>query len=240
MFVRRLSFLLPSHIPPLTMSTTHHHHQRSNSPEPATITKTNSPPALPSLPTPGLLLSVAEGAHYSGLPRHSPSERRRASLGPGVSEDSLSPSRQRVLEDVKDLFCGIVSVESLQRSWHDNAVFEDPLSIARGFREVAAQWFALHKLFPKIERLGFRVLSNTTRPNRMICTQRQEYTMRFFHTAKVVESLIIIELDENDKIIKLKDKWNGDDLPSRWGAGLFRRLNAKAIGLFFGVKKPKN
>lgn len=106
--VRRVSLLSPNHIPFCIMST-RNHDQRDRSPSPATITKVSSPHALPSIPTPGLVLSVAEGAHYSSLPRHSASEMRRASFGPGVSEDSLPPPRKQVLKDVKDVCIHVLS-----------------------------------------------------------------------------------------------------------------------------------
>ncbi|KIJ44359.1 hypothetical protein M422DRAFT_30497 [Sphaerobolus stellatus SS14] len=207
-------------------------------PSPPTITRVHSPTV--SIPTPGLLLSVAEGAHYSGLPRHSKSERRRASFGPGISEASLSRARRQVIEDVKELFSGHPSVKIFERSWRRDAVFEDPWSKCIGYREYAAQWFALPKLCSKSERLSFRVLSSTTQPNQIIYAQRQQYTMRLFGTKKIVESLVIIDLDENDKILKLEDKWNGEDQPKRWGAELLRRFNAKATKLLVSVKPLKD
>lgn len=33
-----------------------------------------------------------------------------------------------------------------------------------------------------------------------------------------MQSTVTIDLDENDKIVKLEDKWNGDDQPTKLGA----------------------
>jgi hypothetical protein len=33
-----------------------------------------------------------------------------------------------------------------------------------------------------------------------------------------MQSTVVIDLDENDKIVKLEDKWNGQDQPVRFGA----------------------
>jgi hypothetical protein len=56
---------------------------------------------------------------------------------------------------------------------------------------------------------------------------------------QVIQSLIVIDLDDEDKIIKLEDKWNGEDQPTRWGAAALRRLNAKTLPWFVHVKAPR-
>ena len=35
---------------------------------------------------------------------------------------------------------------------------------------------------------------------------------------KLVQSLVVIHLDREDKITLLEDKWKGDDQPKKWGA----------------------
>ena len=56
-----------------------------------------------SLPTPALVRSVAEAAHYSSVRSPSQSKRTRASLGHGLSDDALSEDRKRVLHDLKEV-----------------------------------------------------------------------------------------------------------------------------------------
>lgn len=46
-----------------------------------------------------------------------------------------------------------------------------------------------------------------------------------------------MDLDGDDKIIRLVDQWDGKALPARWGAGFLRRMNARVVPLF--VKVPK-
>jgi len=146
-----------------------------------------------------------------------------------------------VLEDVKELFGSKPSLEIFERSWRPDAVFEDPWSKCFGFKEYTAQWLVLSKLFPKSERLSFRTLSSTMHPNQIICAQRQQYTMLFLGIKKTVESLIIIDLDDDDKIIRLEDKWKGEEQPMKWGAVLLRRLNAKLTSWLIKMKsKPKS
>ena len=45
----------------------------------------------------------------------------------------------------------------------------------------------------------------------------------------MIESIIVVDLDEAEKIIRVVDQWHGKDLPTRWGAHFFRRLNAKVV-----------
>lgn len=66
-------------------------------------------------------------------------------------------------------------------------------------------------LFPKSVTLSYRVLSSTNNPNRIVYHQEQEYTLRGLGTKKVMVSTVVIELDEEDKIIHLHDKWNGKE-----------------------------
>jgi hypothetical protein len=42
-----------------------------------------------------------------------------------------------------------------------------------------------------------------------------------------VESIIVVDLDDDEKIVKLLDQWNGNEPPTRYGALLLRRANGK-------------
>lgn len=76
----------------------------SRSPSPPTETHhASATHVLTRLPTPALVRSVAEAAHYSGVRRPSQSERLRASFGHGVSAEDLSDGRKRVLNDLKEV-----------------------------------------------------------------------------------------------------------------------------------------
>lgn len=46
---------------------------------------------------------------------------------------------------------------------------------------------------------------------------------------QTAKSIILIDVDDDDKIIRLQDQWNGEDLPVRWGALSVRRLAGKTI-----------
>ena len=96
-------------------------------------------------------------------------------------------------------------------------------------------------------------MSSTDSPNRIIYYQVQEYTFYLLKRKKVafdysslkfnlqvlqvVESVVTVDLDESDKIIRLVDQWNGADLPTRFGASLLRTLNAKVVPWLIHVPK---
>jgi len=52
-----------------------------------------------------------------------------------------------------------------------------------------------------------------------------------------VDSIVVIDLDENDKITRLEDKWGGEDPPTYYGALLLRRANARIASWL--IKVPK-
>ncbi|KAF5324445.1 hypothetical protein D9611_004314 [Ephemerocybe angulata] len=198
---------------------------------------------LPSVPTPSLLESVAGAAHYSGVkldPEAIAQKRRRRSLSAHrASEDGEvgSAAHQRVLDDLKELFCCRPTTEIFERSWRKDATFQDPLSVCTGYDEYAAQWYGLAKLCSKSETLSSRVMSSTSIPNRIVYHQKQEYTFAVIGRTKVIESIVIVDLDENDKIVTLTDQWGGKELPTRYGSGLLRLLNAKITPWLIRVPK---
>ncbi|KAF4576854.1 hypothetical protein EYR40_001102 [Pleurotus pulmonarius] len=232
------------------MSTVQTHHRTPSSPtrRSMSIPRSPSPPTqtfhpgsiLPrSVPTPSLVESVAGAAHYSGIRvdpeplkhRHSAHE-RRASHFLDVKAD-----HHRVMADLRELYCCRPTIEILDRTWHKDAVFEDPWTKCHGFDEYAAQWFSLPKLYSKSETLSTRVMSSTNSPNQLVYFQKQEYTHRFLGRKKIVESIIVVNLDENDKIIRLVEQHGGKDIPAWFGAHLLRRLSAKVTPWLITIPK---
>lgn len=98
-------------------------------------------------------------------------------------------------------------------------------------------------------------MSSTDSPNRLVYTQAQEYTFRLFGHKKVrvcpvcntctliigcgqvIESIVIVDLDDDDKIVRLIDKWGGKELPTRYGALFLRCVNAKVTPWLVRVPK---
>ncbi|CAE6430168.1 unnamed protein product [Rhizoctonia solani] len=191
---------------------------------------------LANLPTPGMLASLAGGAHYTGNPKYSKEEAVRASFG--SKNVVLEGKRKQTVEDVLELFCAHPSLEIFNRSWHPNAVFEDPFTKCVGYKEYTAQWYALPRVASQSSTLQYRVLSSTHSPHKIVFDQTQQYTLRYINRKKTIHSLVVIELDEDGKIIKMEDRWNGEEPPRRWGAIWLRRLNGKTAPFFVRVPRP--
>jgi len=141
------------------------------------------------------------------------------------------------MEDLKELYCCRPRLEIFQRSWRQDAVFEDPLVRCEGYEQYAPQWFAMPKVFSQSKTLSSRIMLSTQSPNRLIYSQTQEYTLRFIGKKKRVDSIIVVDLDENDMIIRLEDKWKGAEPPTQYGASFLRQANARVTSWL--VKVPK-
>ncbi|CUA66788.1 hypothetical protein RSOLAG22IIIB_00236 [Rhizoctonia solani] len=191
---------------------------------------------LANLPTPGMLASLAGAAHYTGNPKYTKQEALRASFG--SKNVVLEGQRKQTVEDVLELFCAHPSLEIFERSWRRDAVFEDPFTKCVGYREYAARWYGLPKIATKSATLQYRVLSSTHSPHKIVFDQTQQYTLRYINRKKTIHSLVIIELDEEGKIIKMEDRWNGEELPRKWGTIWLRRLNGKTAPFLVRVPRP--
>ncbi|KAJ7349481.1 hypothetical protein DFH08DRAFT_865497 [Mycena albidolilacea] len=218
------------------MSNHHHRSPSASSRASNEPSQTHHHSILPTIvPTPALVESVAGGAHYSGSNVEQPLKHRNSSHDRPSSHTDLKADHERVLTDIRSLYELHPDPEIFKRSWHPDAVFEDPLAKAKGFREYAAQWYAMPILFAKSETVDTRVMSSTTAPNRIVFSQTQRYKNRFMD--KTISSVVTVDLDDSDRIIRLVEQWDGKALPSRFGGGLLRRLNAKVTSLLVRVPR---
>ncbi|KAG6821154.1 hypothetical protein H0H93_005374 [Arthromyces matolae] len=188
------------------------------SPSPPTLTY-HQQPLLP-IPTAALLDSVAGAAHYSGvkLERQSPLKHRRSSQDYGENHKQLKEGHKRVLDDLKELYGCRPTPQIFERSWNADAVFEP-------------------KIFAASNTLSLRVMSSTHNPNRLVFSLSQEYTYRFLKRKKVIDSIVVIDLDEDEKIIKMVDLWDGKDLPIWHGAHFLRVANARVVPWLISTPK---
>jgi len=208
---------------------------------PSSPTMTYHPSLFPAnIPTPALLESAAGGAHYSGVKIERDTQKmRRSSSGKRTSHLQIKADHQQVLDDMKELYCCRPTREILERRWRPDARFEDPLCHCTGFDEFAAQWFAMPKWFSKSETVSIRILSSTASPNRLVYAQTQDYTMRLFGRKKTVKSIVVVDLDEDEKIIRLIDQWDGKEPPTRFGANFLRMMCGKLLPWLVRVPKSQ-
>ncbi|KAF1977589.1 hypothetical protein BU23DRAFT_452670 [Bimuria novae-zelandiae CBS 107.79] len=157
-------------------------------------------------------------------------ETKELQTAPGVS---LNENQSTVLRSVLDLFAGRPSLPKLAL-WREDATFADPLTIATGRDRFAAQWYGLQQAFSEIERLHHEVKDAG---NPMLMDLKTRYVIKGIGKEQVVSSLVAVHLDEQGKISKVEDKWNGK-LPEGSIAQAFRRLNAITVPKLVSV--PKN
>ncbi|KAK4046345.1 hypothetical protein OIV83_006126 [Microbotryomycetes sp. JL201] len=136
----------------------------------------------------------------------------------------LPQERAQLVQHVMDLFSSRPSLESLKKWWSPNAVFEDPIAIAKGFDQIAHQWFGMPKAFPESKTLAWKVTKNEE--SVIEYEQRQLYTIAGIKTTKEMASLVHIEVGPDNKITRLEDRWNGNPLPVNAIAKKLREFNA--------------
>lgn len=105
-----------------SLSSNHSRHSRTRSASPS---QTFHPPFLP-FPTPVLLESVAGAAHYSGSCVNPDAVMKRRHSDPEQLEvhTELKCEHERVLNDLKELYCARPTMEIFHRSWMPDAIFE--------------------------------------------------------------------------------------------------------------------
>ncbi|TID27922.1 hypothetical protein E2P81_ATG00679 [Venturia nashicola] len=161
-----------------------------------------------------------------------PIENTNISTATGVD---LSAQQKTIVGSVLDLFAGRPSLEKLQL-WTDDAVFEDPITIARGRKQYEPQWYGLQSAFSEIERLHHQV---TSAGNPITMELKTRYVIKGINKEQTINSIIEIKTTaDGSKIEYLADKWDGE-LPDSSIKNAFRRLNAVTVPMMINVPKDK-
>ncbi|KAI0085470.1 hypothetical protein BDY19DRAFT_896653 [Irpex rosettiformis] len=198
--------------------------------------------------SPHILESIASGAHYSGA--LSPTQKQTdehvegklmlrhvRSLSRSGKEPAVEEAYRDVMNDLEELFCGRATRDVLERRIANDAQFEDPWCKCTGFNETAAKFVAVSKLYSKCERQESRILSGSLHPNELVFSQKQMYTFRLFGMKRTVISFVHVWLDDEFKVVRIVDEWNGEELPTGRGMLLLRKFNGKMASWFFHVPK---
>ncbi|CAF9912394.1 hypothetical protein IMSHALPRED_000304 [Imshaugia aleurites] len=144
---------------------------------------------------------------------------------------SLDEDKKTLVGCVLDLFAGRPSLKKLQL-WADDAVFEDPITVAKGRERYEPQWYGLQAAFSEIERLHHEVTSSG---NPITMDLRTRYVVKGIGKEQTIDSKINI-FHEAGKITKVEDKWDGK-LPDSSFQNVFRKMNAVTVPKLVGVPK---
>jgi hypothetical protein len=90
--------------------------------------------------------------------------------------------------------------------WRDDATFTDPITVAEGRDRFAAQWYGLQAAFSEIERLHHEV---TDAGNPILMDLKTRYVIKGINKEQTISSVVAVHLDEQGKIKKVEDKWDG-------------------------------
>ncbi|KDE08155.1 hypothetical protein MVLG_01636 [Microbotryum lychnidis-dioicae p1A1 Lamole] len=180
-----------------------------------------------------ILIIASTGLHAASVPAHHQHFRMSSSTSEqfavGGETDhgiKLEGKKAQVVQDVLDLFSAKFSKEILERSWAKNAIFADPIAYAEGYDQYSAQWAGMN-IFKSSETLAWKVTKNE--PPILQYEQRQRYVLPVTGQEKIINSLVDIELDRDDKIVKLEDRWDGKPLPQGRVAKALRDFSATYI-----------
>jgi len=172
-----------------------------------------------------------------GTQNNAPAPPAGAPPHPSIAQD-LSPERASLVKAVLELYSGKVTESHVPQFYEkDNCSFEDPISYACGYSQVAAQWFGLAKVFSKSETVKYTILKNE--PTQLDFDLWQKYTFAGIHKEVTMNSLCTLKLNASTgKIIEHKDLWNHKPLTTRDNAKLggiaeaWRKFDAKLVDFF--------
>ncbi|KAI1100026.1 hypothetical protein F4804DRAFT_348925 [Jackrogersella minutella] len=156
---------------------------------------------------------------------------RAINEGPGVK---LSPHQKLLVGSVLDLFEGNPTLRHLSL-WSQDGVFADPITVASGYRQFAAQWYGLSALFGPIRIQSHSV---TSAGNPIEMSMSNKYTLKGIGIGQTINSVIRIDVGQDGKIRKVEDRWN-DKLPEGMVSDAFRKLNAKTVPTLVTVPKDE-
>lgn len=101
--------------------------------------------------------------------------------------------------------------ESTYSQYAEDAVFHDPVSIAKGVKSIRAQFNALPALFPRAEIRKFRVIDAPTAPDKLLIDQVVAYYRSKDAGAepfKELNSLLTIERNSSKLIRSHIEEWD--------------------------------
>ncbi|KAL9073541.1 MAG: hypothetical protein Q9157_004707 [Trypethelium eluteriae] len=124
-------------------------------------------------------------------------EPRQSSTSPDYKPDPskslpLSPARQRLVDDILDLYSCKPTIEKVKRYTSD-CVYDDQFVYANDRYKMAGQWFALPKLFTDSKNLGYEVV----RSDREVIQfkNEQSWTFKGIPKTAVINALVSLSLD---------------------------------------------
>ncbi|TFK56818.1 hypothetical protein OE88DRAFT_1650290 [Heliocybe sulcata] len=186
------------------------------------------------------------------MPSSDPNAKNSAGLTPAesrsLSERQPEQHEQKILTAIKELYTSKPQ-ESTYQVYAPDAVFHDPVGIAKGEPAIRAQFNGLAKLFPRADIPKFRVLENPkTVPQGTILVDQDVSYFRDPKAAeptKTVNSLLTLHTNSSQQITEHHEEWD-HKRETDSSDGFFGYLNearkkmtAGITDMFVGKEPPK-
>ncbi|KAK3179784.1 hypothetical protein K4F52_008862 [Lecanicillium sp. MT-2017a] len=154
----------------------------------------------------------------------------------------LSPQRQALLDDILALYSCQPSIARVKRYTPD-AVYDDPFGYANNRYKIAAQWFALPKLFSASENLSYEVTRDE--PGLIQFKNQQKWTFAIIPKSITMDGIVTLRLDPEtvDKdFIRIKyhkDQANEEDYDHKGLGFNFKQWQADNLPKYLNVADIK-
>ena len=128
-----------------------------------------------------------------------------------MTTDELDERSKALVEDILLLY-QCKPTEKCYSHFASTVEFEDPLEHAKGANSVRSSFNSLSGLFCKSDTLWWRVESSSDSLLKLVVMQKWE--IAGIHKTVDKEHHLDIHLNEEQKIIKIEDRWEGKPLPN--------------------------
>jgi len=122
---------------------------------------------------------------------------------------------QTIIDQVVSLYQCRPSEEAYSH-YREDAVFHDPVSIAKGLKSIKSQFNGMPKLFERSDTQKLEVLDDQQQPNSIVLNLTQHYVFKGSSTPeKTLNSKITLKMDSNGMIEHHEEEW--DHKPNKTG-----------------------
>ncbi|UJR34265.1 hypothetical protein I4U23_021669 [Adineta vaga] len=127
--------------------------------------------------------------------------------------------REEIISDVLNLYNSNPTEESF-RHYDTNAQFEDPLQFSGNLSSVKSAFKSLPKIFKDSEVTKSDADIDT---NPMKLNLETRYEWKGINKETTIRSIVLLTLNEQEKIIRHEERWNGEPIPNA-ESGFFGRI----------------
>ncbi|KAF9469809.1 hypothetical protein BDZ94DRAFT_1243302 [Collybia nuda] len=128
-----------------------------------------------------------------------------------LKERSPQPHEEKIIKSIREMYtCS--PEESTFEIYAQNAIFHDPIGIAKGISSIRAQFIGLAKVFEKADIPKFRLLETppTVPSNTILIDQDVSYFQgaNASSPTKTVNSLLTLKLDDSKLVTGHDEQWD--------------------------------